>query len=96
VVQGFLVSFTVLLYNVTQVTFRQRITPARLLGRMNASIRFIVWGVMPIGGLVAGGLGTVIGVTPTLWIGAVGVVLSSVFVVFSPLLGMRELPAEAS
>jgi hypothetical protein len=32
VVQFFLMSFTVLLYNITQVTFRQRITPRRLLG----------------------------------------------------------------
>ena len=41
VAQGFVVSFTVLLYNITQVTFRQRITPPRLLGRMNASVRFV-------------------------------------------------------
>ena len=92
----FVLSFSVLVYNIAQVSFRQRICPPALLGRMNASIRFIVWGVMPIGGLVAGALGTAIGVTPTLWIGAVGCVLAAVFVVFSPLLGMRELPAEAS
>jgi MFS family permease len=92
----FVLSFSVLVYNIAQVSFRQRICPPALLGRMNASIRFIVWGVMPIGGLVAGGLGTLIGVTPTLWIGAVGVLLASVFVVFSPLVGMRELPAEAN
>lgn len=46
VVHGFVSSFAVLVYNITQVTFRQRITPQRLLGRMNASIRFVVWGVM--------------------------------------------------
>lgn len=92
----FVLSFSVLVYNIAQVSFRQRICPPPLLGRMNASIRFIVWGVMPIGGLVAGALGTAIGVTPTLWIGAIGVVLSAVFVVFSPLLGMRELPADAA
>ena len=92
----FVLSFSVLVYNIAQVSFRQRICPPALLGRMNASIRFIVWGVMPIGGLVAGVLGTAIGATPTLWIGAVGAMLACVFVVFSPLLGMRELPAEAS
>ena len=54
VVQGFVASFTVLLYNITQVTFRQRITPPRLLGRMNASVRFVVWGVMPIAALLVG------------------------------------------
>jgi uncharacterized membrane protein len=82
----------VLLYNITQVTFRQRITPPRLLGRMNASVRFVVWGVMPIAALLAGVLGTWIGVVPTLWIAAAGELLSCVFVVFSPFWSMRDLP----
>src|SRR3546814_7417071 len=69
VAQGFVSSFTVLVYNITQVTFRQRITPPRLLGRMNASIRFCVWGVMPIAALGAGALGSWLGVVPTMWIG---------------------------
>ena len=95
VVQGFVMSFTVLLYNITQVTFRQRITPARLLGRMNASIRFVVWGVMPLAALAAGGLGTWLGVVPTLWIGAVGSLFSAVFVVFGPFWAIRDLPDAA-
>ena len=92
----FLYSFSVLVYNITQVTFRQRICPPRLLGRMNASIRFIVWGVMPIGAIASGLLSTAIGVELTIAIGAVGSVLACVFVLFSPLLGMRELPLQAS
>ena len=92
----FLYSFSVLVYNITQVTFRQRICPPRLLGRMNASIRFIVWGVMPIGAIASGLLSTAIGVDLTIAIGAVGSVLACVFVLFSPLLGMRELPLQAT
>ena len=91
-VQGILSSFTVLLYNITQVTFRQRITPPRLLGRMNASIRFVVWGVMPIAALVGGALGAGVGVVATMWIGAIGQLLSAAFVVFGPFWRMRELP----
>lgn len=87
-----LMSFGILLYNITQVTFRQRITPARLLGRMNASIRFCVWGVMPIAALLAGALGTWLGVVPTMWIGAIGGLLSAAFVVIGPFWRMRELP----
>jgi MFS family permease len=94
VVQGFLASFTVLVYNITQVTFRQRITPARLLGRMNASIRFCVWGIMPIAALIAGGIGTWLGVVPAMWIGAIGGLLSATFVVFGPFWLLRDLPDE--
>ena len=92
VVQGFIGSFTVLLYNITQVTFRQRITPPRLLGRMNASVRFCVWGVMPIAALLAGALGTWLGVVPTMWIGATGQLLSALCVVIGPFWLMRQLP----
>jgi MFS family permease len=92
VAQFFVGSFTVLLYNVTQVTFRQRITPARLLGRMNASVRFVVWGVMPIGALLAGVLGSVVGVIPMMWIAAGGQLIAAAFVVTGPFWRLRELP----
>ena len=94
-VQGFLSSVAVLTYNVVQVTFRQRITPMRLLGRMNASIRFVVWGVMPLAALLGGWLGTAIGVIPTMWIAAVGGLASSLFVVLGPFWQMSELPDAA-
>jgi MFS family permease len=90
----FLESFLVLLYNITQVTMRQRLCPPRLLGRMNASIRFVVWGVMPIGSLLAGVLGSTIGTLPTMWIGAIGTFLGGAFVLFSPLTRMKVLPKE--
>ncbi|WP_405217971.1 MFS transporter [Agrococcus sp. Ld7] len=92
VAQLFVGSFAVLVYNITQVTFRQRITPTRLLGRMNASVRFCVWGVMPIAALLAGGLGTWIGVVPTLWAGAAGQLLSTLCVVIGPFWLLRRLP----
>lgn len=92
VLQGMLMGFGVLVYNITQVTFRQRITPPRLLGRMNASIRFCVWGVMPLSALAAGWLGTWLGTVPTLWIGTVGALLSALPVVIGPFWRLRNLP----
>ena len=62
-------SFSVVVYNVIQVTARQRLCPRELLGRMNASIRFVVWGVMPLAALLAGWLGTTIGLIGALWVG---------------------------
>lgn len=92
----FVMSWSVLVYNITQLTYRQRICPTPLLGRMNASIRFIIWGVMPIGGFVAGILGGWIGVEATIWVGGIGGLLFAAPVVFSPLLDMRDLPTEAA
>jgi MFS family permease len=88
----FINGFAVLAYNITQVSARQRLCPPELLGRMNASIRFFVWGVMPIGGLIGGAVAANYGVNAALWVGAIGGAFSSVFVVFSPLTGMRKLP----
>lgn len=88
----FITSFMVLVYNITQVTMRQRLCPPRLLGRMNASIRCLVWGVMPIASLISGGIATAIGVVPTLWVAFAGGLLAPLFVLFSPLRSLRELP----
>lgn len=89
---GALFNFVVVVYNVAQVSFRQRLCPPALLGRMNASVRFIVWGSLPLGGLLGGLLGTQLGVLPTLWIAVGGTLLSAVPVLFSPLVRMRDLP----
>jgi MFS family permease len=90
----FLESFAVIVYNVTQVSFRQRLCPPGLLGRMNASVRFIVYGTMPVGSLLGGALGTWLGLVPALSIAVAGSFLAAVPVVFSPLLRMRDLPDE--
>ncbi len=66
---GLVGSFANVIYNVTQVSLRQAITPERLQGRMNATMRFMVWGTIPIGSLVGGALGDAIGLRATLWIG---------------------------
>lgn len=92
VASSLFLTFGVVVYNVAQVSFRQRLCPRPLLGRMNASIRFCVWGVMPIGALTAGLLGEAYGARAVFWIALVGEVVAAAFVVLSPLLRMRDLP----
>ncbi|MBT8158864.1 MULTISPECIES: MFS transporter [Arthrobacter] len=92
IVSDFGFGFGVLVYNIMQLSMRQRVCPPRLLGRMNASIRFVVWGVMPISALASGLLAESLGLVPTLWIALAGSVLSVAPVLFSPLMGMRTLP----
>jgi Na+/melibiose symporter-like transporter len=79
-------------YNITQVSLRQAITPDRLQGRMNASMRFLVWGTIPLGAIVGGTLGTLIGVRPALMVGAVGGLLAFLWVLFSPVRQLHEQP----
>jgi MFS family permease len=86
------VGFGATVYNVNQVSFRQRLCPDRLLGRMNATMRFVVWGVLPIGALIGGLLGTIIGLRPTLWIGAAGEAVAGVWLLASPMRSMRDFP----
>jgi MFS family permease len=71
--------------NITGISLFQAITPDRLLGRMNASRRFVVWGVIPFGSLLGGALGSQIGLRPTLWIGAIGASLTFLPLLISPL-----------
>lgn len=78
-------------YNIVQVSLRQAITPDGLLGRMNASMRFVVWGTMPFGSFVGGLLGAALGLRATLWISAVGGLLAVVWVLASPLASTRTV-----
>ncbi|WP_460605289.1 MFS transporter [Jatrophihabitans fulvus] len=79
-------------YNITQVSFRQSLCPPHLLGRMNATMRFFVWGTMPLGGVLGGLIGSWLGVRPALLVVAVGASLAFLPVFLSPLRTMRELP----
>ena len=95
VIGGLFAGFTTVVYNVNQVGLRQAITPNRMLGRMNATMRLIVWGTIPIGALIGGILGTVVGIYPALWVAAIGESLGFLFVLFSPVRTLREIPAQA-
>jgi predicted MFS family arabinose efflux permease len=83
----------IVVYNITQVSFRQGLCPPELLGRMNATMRFCVWGTMPLGGVLGGVLGAAIGVRETLLVAAAGGSLAFLPVFWSPLRRMRELPS---
>ena len=92
------ITFTAVVYNIAQVSYRQIICPPELLGRMNAAMRWIVWGTLPLGGLLGGVLGsaTALGIRPTLWLGALGSWAAGFWVLFSPLGRMRDIPKSQS
>ncbi len=79
-------------YNITQVSYRQAITPERLQGRMNAAMRWVVWGTIPLGALVGGSIGQWVGLKTALWVGAIGGFPTFLFVLLSPVRSIREMP----
>jgi predicted MFS family arabinose efflux permease len=81
------------IYNINQVSLRQAITPDRVQGRMNATMRTIVWGTIPVGAFLGGVLGTAIGIVETIVIGAVVSTLAVLWVGIGPVRRLREQPA---
>ena len=66
------------------VTVRQTVTPDRMMGRMNASYRFVVWGSIAVGAVSGGVLGSTVGLRATLVIGALGIAAAPAWIVMSP------------
>jgi MFS family permease len=91
-----IMSFGVVLYNVTQGSFRQAITPERLQGRMNSVMRFMVWGVMPLGMLLGGAIASAFSLHAAIWVGAIGMSLAFLPVLLSPVRTLREMPEQVA
>lgn len=86
-------SFGSVVYNITQVSFRQTITPERLQGRMNSVMRFLVWGTMPLGSLTGGALASTVGLHAAIWIGALGSAFTFLPILLSPIRSLKEMPS---
>jgi hypothetical protein len=63
-----------------------------MLGRMNASRRWVVWGTIPLGNVTGGVLATTIGMRETLFVGTIGLSFTFLFLLFSPLRSIDRLP----
>jgi MFS family permease len=70
-------------------------TPDRIRSRAGGAFRFINYGVRPIGALLGGALGATIGVRETLFVATVAAVGGVLWLIGSPVLRLRELPAAA-
>lgn len=84
-------AFSSVIYNVGQLSYRQAACPPELLGRMNAAIRWVAWGILPLGGLLAGLCGSVIGIRFSLAIAVSGYWAAGLLVYFSPLRTTRPI-----
>ena len=71
------------------------LTPDRLRSRSQGAFNFVNWGIRPIGSLFGGAMGAWIGVRPTLWLATIGAIAGVLWLLPSPVPGLRELPEEA-
>ncbi len=88
----FLGGFAGVAWNINQVSLRQAITPPRMQGRMNATMRFIVWGTMPVGSIMGAALAQVIGLQPTIVVAALGGLVAFIPVTLSSVRRITTMP----
>ncbi len=89
---GFAMGGSGTIYNINQVSLRQAITPEAMSGRMNATMRWFVWGTMPIGSIIGGIIGETLGVRAAILIGGAGASLAFVPLLFGPVWRIKEMP----
>lgn len=78
---------------INQLSLRQSVTPHRLLGRVNATMLVLALGLAPLGALLAGSLGEMIGLQTTVTVAAIGVQAGFVILLVSPLRSIVSVPA---
>jgi len=89
---SFVSSIGVLIYNITQVSYRQALVPRDIQGRMNATMRTIVWGVIPLGSLLGGAASLFLGVHSTIGLMILLGSLGFLWATFSPVRNVKDFP----
>jgi MFS family permease len=82
-------------YDINQVSLRQAITAAHVLGRVNASVRVTEFGAILLGTVAAGYIGEAVGLRETLWLGVALSLLAAVALALSPVRAVRRIPESA-
>ena len=59
---------------------------------MNATMRFIVWGTIPLGQIIGGVIATAVSIPAALWIGGLGELLAVVPLLVTPVRSLRDMP----
>ncbi|MFI5757227.1 MFS transporter [Streptomyces sp. NPDC051569] len=91
----FLSGMGLMLCDIAGSSIQQALTPDRFRSRVQGAYLGLINGVRTAGALIAGGLGTLIGLRPALWLAVIGGVLSCLPLLFASLARMRTLPDQA-
>jgi Transmembrane secretion effector len=89
---SFLSALLIPSYNINQISLRQAMVDVKLQGRMNATVRTIVWGTMPLGSLLGGILGSMIGIVNTIYISGFICGTACLWIITGPVFKLKEHP----
>jgi predicted MFS family arabinose efflux permease len=87
----FSLGFGPILWQITQSTVRQIVTPDALMGRVSATLATATWGMRPVGALAAGQVAAVFGLEAAIWLHALLFALSLAVILVSPFPRLRRL-----
>ena len=88
-------ALSIVVFNINGISLYQTHVPPRMLGRMNASRRWIVWGIIPLGNVLAGALASTVGLRTTLFAGAAICTTASSFLLAKPILSLATVDGDA-
>lgn len=90
-----LAALGIVVFNVNGISLYQTHVPPRMLGRMNASRRWIVWGIMPLGNVLGGALAAAVGLRTTLFAGAVISTVAAAALLAKPIRSLATVDGDA-
>ncbi len=92
----FLSGLGVMILDINASAFMTALTPDRLRSRTTGAFNFVNWGIRPLGSLLGGALGSALGLRPALWLSSVAALAGVLWLLPSPIPGLRDLPEEAT
>jgi MFS family permease len=90
----FLSGLGVMILDINVGTMMTALTPHRLRSRSSGAFRFVNYGIRPLGSLLGGALGSLIGLRPTLFVAAAAGMAGVLWLIPSPVPGLLDLPGE--
>ncbi|MFD9130335.1 MFS transporter [Kitasatospora sp. NPDC059571] len=83
----------VMILDITLGSLFAAVVPDRLRSRVSGAYQAVNFGVRPLGSVLGGVLGSTLGLRPALWVAAIGALTSFLWLLPSPIPGLRSLPA---
>ena len=87
--------FGAAIFHTNQVTYRQIVTPKHLLGRMNASMKWVMLAGIPLGAVVGAVIADSFGLRGALFAGALGIIVAPIPLLLSGISSVVRQPEHA-